>query len=508
MRTTNNKTLIVIGLLIGLIFSELDETVVNTALPTMIRDLNGLSLYGWVTGIYMLTMTSFMPILGKLADLYGRKRIYMVSMGLFIAGSLVSGFAGSMPVLLLGRGIQGIGAGGLMPLAMVIVGDTFTVEQRAKTQGMFGAVMFVPQLLGPLIGGYLTEHVSWHWIFWVNIPVGVIAALVLAAGLAESKGNKEASIDWAGALLLVGSIVSLLLTPVLHETRGYGWSSPTLVGLWALGAALLGLFAYAEAKAKEPILPLRLFRNRTFVLLSLIVFTVVIGLMGSFSSIPFFAQNVLGLTPIASGYMTLPLMVGAILSSILSGRMMTKVPYRTVFTVSMLLPALGFFLMTGMDMNTGIVAICAYFAILGLGFGVLFNNNLVVQESVDKENSGIALSSVTLFQSFGLTIGVSVFGSLLASRITSGIGKLTGSLPADSSAGLARAAQGGIPSGLDEKLAQQIKAIFSGAFQHLYWISAIFALIAFVICLFLKKEVLTASAENAKKGKKEEALEA
>ncbi|MCD9022591.1 MDR family MFS transporter [Cohnella silvisoli] len=494
MKRTNNKALIVIGLIIGIIFSELDETVVSTAMPTIIRDLNGLSLYGWVAGIYMLTMTSFMPILGKLADLYGRKRIYILSMSLFIAGSIISGFATSMPVLLLGRGIQGIGAGGLLPLAMVIFGDTFTVEERAKTQGIFGAVMFIPQLLGPLIGGYLTQHISWHWIFWVNIPVGIVAAIVLSAGLTESKGNKEASIDWAGAFLLVGSIVSLLITPVLHETEGYAWGSPTIAGLWALGAVLLGIFVFVEFKAKEPILPLHLFKNRTFVVLSLIVFTLVIGIMGSFASFPFFAQNVLGLTPIASGYLTLPLMVGAILSSVVSGRLMTKVPYRTIFLVSMALPAIGFLLMTGLGMNTRIIEICGYFVILGLGFGVLFNNNLIVQESVAKENSGVALTSVTLFQSFGLTIGVSVFGSLLAAHITSGIGKLTSTLPAGSVDSISTAAQGGIPKGLDAKLVEQIKAVFSDAFQHLYWVSFVFALVVILICLFLKREVLSVSS--------------
>ncbi|MFC5468246.1 MDR family MFS transporter [Cohnella suwonensis] len=501
MERKNNKALIVTGLIIGIIFSELDETVVSTAMPTIIRDLNGLSLYGWVAGIYMLTMTSFMPILGKLADLYGRKKIYILSMSLFIAGSVISGFATSMPVLLLGRGIQGIGAGGLMPLAMVIFGDTFTVEQRAKTQGIFGAIMFIPQLLGPLLGGYLTQHISWHWIFWVNIPVGIVAAAVLSAGLTESKGNKEASIDWAGAFLLVGSIVSLLITPVLHETEGYAWGSPTIMGLWALGAVLLAAFVFVEFKAKEPILPLHLFKNRTFVVLSLIVFTLVIGIMGSFASFPFFAQNVLGLSPIASGYLTLPLMVGAVLASVVSGRLMTKVPYRTIFVVSMMLPALAFYLMSGLDANTRIIEICAYFVILGLGFGVLFNNNLIVQESVDKEHSGVALTSVTLFQSFGLTIGVSVFGSLLASHITSGVGKLAGSLPAGSAEELGHAAQGGIPEGIDATLVEQIKGIFSDAFQHLYWVSFGFAIVVVLICLFLKREVLSVTDT----GKKEEA---
>ncbi|MEW9702504.1 MDR family MFS transporter [Paenibacillus sp. SI8] len=497
MTRKNNKALIVTGLIIGIIFSELDETVVSTAMPTIIRDLDGLALYGWVAGIYMLTMTSFMPILGKLADLYGRKRIYILSMSLFIMGSIISGFATSMPVLLSGRGIQGIGAGGLMPLAMVIFGDTFTVEERAKTQGIFGAVMFIPQLLGPLVGGYLTQHISWHWIFWVNIPVGVVAAIVLSAGLVESKGNKEASIDWAGAFLLVGSIISLLITPVLHETEGYAWGSPTITGLWALGAVLLGLFLAVEKKAKEPILPLHLFKNRTFVVLSLIVFTLVIGIMGSFASFPFFAQNVLGLSPIASGYLTLPLMVGAILSSVVSGRLMTKVSYRTIFIVSMLLPAIGFYLMTGLHANTRIIEICGYFIILGLGFGVLFNNNLIVQESVTKENSGIALTSVTLFQSFGLTIGVSVFGSLLASQITAGIGKLASTMPAGNDS-LSTAAQGGIPKGLDAQLVEGIKTVFSDSFQHLYWISFGFAIAVIVICFFLKREVLSVSSDKEK----------
>lgn len=493
MTRTNNKALIVTGLLISFVFSELDETVVNTALPTIIRDLNGLSLYGWVAGIYMLTMTAFMPILGKLADLYGRKKIYILSMSLFIAGSVISGFADTMPVLLLGRGIQGIGAGGLMPLAMVIFGDIFTVEQRAKSQGIFGAIMFVPQLLGPLVGGYFTQHISWHWIFWVNIPVGALAAIVLSAGLRESKENKKASIDWAGALLLVGAIIALLITPVLHEAEGYAWHSPFLISLWVLGALLLGVFIGVERRAKEPILPMHLFKNHTFVVISLIIFVMIIGLMGSFSLFPFFAQNVLELTPIASGYLMLPLMAGAVLSSIISGRMITKLPYRTIFIASMVMPAIAFYLMTNLNMHSSLIEIIAFFLILGLGFGVLFNNNLIIQESVHKENSGIALTSVKLFQSFGLTIGVSVFGSLLASTITSGTDKLAGSLSAGQMEGLSHAAQGGIPQGLDPSVVEQIKGVFSNAFQHLYWVSFVFMLIVFVICFFLKREVLTVS---------------
>jgi EmrB/QacA subfamily drug resistance transporter len=505
MKPVNNKVLIMTGLLIGFIFAELDETVVNTALPTIVRDLNGLSLYGWVAGVYMLAMTSFMPVLGKLADLYGRKRLYIISMSLFIAGSVVSGFATSMPILLVGRGIQGVGAGGLMPLAMAIFGDSFTVEERAKMQGVFGAFMFIPQLLGPLLGGYFTQHISWHWIFWINIPVGILAAIVLSAGLRESKGENNVSIDWAGAILLVISIVSLLLTPVLHENEGYAWHSPVIISLWAVGVALLCLFVFVESKAKEPILPLHLFQNRTFVVLSLIVFTLVLGVMGALSTFQFFAQNVLGLTPIESGYLNLPMMIGAVLASVVSGRLMTKVPYRYIYTVSLLLPALGFYLMTGIDIDTRVIDIIGYFVVLGLGFGVLFNNNLIIQESVPKEHSGIALSSVTLFQSIGMTIGVSIYGSLLASEISSGMSDIVGKLPADSTGALGQVVRGGIPKGIDPALVEQIKTVVAHAFQYLYWVSFVVSLVVVVLCWFLKREVLSAQSS---KGKEETPAEA
>jgi MFS family permease len=328
----------------------------------------------------------------------------------------------------------------------------------------------------------------------------VLAAIVLSAGLRESKGNNKVSIDWAGAFLLVSSIVSLLLTPVLHENEGYAWDSPIIISLLAIGAALLCLFVFVEAKAKEPILPLHLFRNRTFVILSLIVFTLVLGVMGPFSTFQFFSQNVLGLTPIESGYLNLPLMVGAVLASVLSGHLMTKVPYRYIYSVALLLPALGFYLMTGIDIHTKVIAIIGYFIVLGLGFGVLFNNNLIVQESVSKEHSGIALSSITLFQSIGMTIGVSIYGSMLASQITSGLGDIMGKMSAVNPAALGQVAKGGIPKGLDAGLVEQIKVVFAHAFQHLYWVSVAVSLLVVVLCWFLKHEVLSAPSSNEKEG--------
>ncbi|MDH5160665.1 MDR family MFS transporter [Heyndrickxia oleronia] len=493
----SNKVLVMVGLIIGLIFSELDETVVNTAMPTIIRDLGGLSMYGWVAGVYMLALSAFMPILGKLADLFGRKKIYLISMAFFIGGSIVCGLSQSMTMLLIGRGIQGIGAGGLMPLAMTISSDLFPVEKRAKVQGFMGPIMFIPMLLGPLMGGFFVDQVSWHWIFFVNIPVGVLGAILLASGLKETTEKKKVIIDWAGAILLISAIISLLITPVLIENEGLTWGSPTIISLLCLGTVLIGLFIWVESKVKEPIVPLHLFKNRNILVLSMIVFAVGIGLMGSFASFPYFAQNVLGLTPTEAGYLTLPMMVGAILSAMISGFLLTKVRYRELFGIAFIMPIIGFYLFSHMNIHTTIVQIIIFFLITGLGLGVMFGgDNLIVQESVDKEHKGIALATVPLFQSIGATVGVSIFGTLLSSTLTSKLGTLGNSLPKNMSEHMNSLAAGGIPDGLSPELFTKIKTLFVESFQHIYLYSFVIAIIAFVLCWFLKKEVLSSKEES------------
>ncbi|MFC7391637.1 MDR family MFS transporter [Scopulibacillus cellulosilyticus] len=496
-KNKSNKILVMAGLIIGLIFSELDETVVNTAMPTIIRDLGGLSLYGWVAGVYMLALSAFMPILGKLADLYGRKKIYLICMAFFIGGSIVCGLSNSMTMLLIGRGIQGIGAGGLMPLAMTISSDLFPLEQRAKVQGLMGPIMFIPMLLGPLMGGYFVDQVSWHWIFFVNIPVGVVAAVCLLSGLQESITRKTVVIDWAGAFLLVSAIISLLITPVLIENEGYTWGSPLIIGLLCLGVLLIGVFIWAESKAAEPIVPLHLFKNRNILVLSIIVFTVGIGLMGSFSSFPYFAQNVLGLTPTEAGYLTLPMMVGAVISSMICGFLLTKVRYRELFVIAFIMPVIGFYLFSHMTIHTTIVQIIVFFLITGLGLGVLFGgDNLIVQESVEDEHKGVALATVPLFQTIGATVGVSIFGNLLSSTLTSKLGELGGQLPKSMTEHMNSLAAAGIPQGLSSELFIKIKTIFVDSFQHIYMYSFVIAIISFILCWFLKKEVLSSKSEE------------
>ncbi|MCC3377042.1 MDR family MFS transporter [Cohnella sp. REN36] len=484
----NNKVLVLIGLMLGLIFAELDETIVSTAMPTIIKQLHGLSLYGWVAGVYMLSVTLFMPILGKLADLYGRKRVYLACLALFMAGSIVSGLAHSMPILLLGRGIQGIGAGGLMPLAMVILGDTYELEQRAKIQSLVGPLMILPQLLGPTVGGYLVGHVNWHWVFLINIPVGLLAAAVIAAGMRETRGEEKKRIDWAGSATLVLALLTFLLAPVLIDNQGLSWSSPLIIGLLALSALLVGLLVRIEKRAAEPIIPLHLFKNRTVVVLSLLVFVLMLGIMGGIASFPFFAQNVMGLTPTAAGYLMLAFMAGAIPASIVNGFIITKVPYRTLFIVSFILPIIGFYLLSQLGVGTTVLYVIVSFFILGIGMGALFGgDNLIVQESVDKADSGIALSTVQLFQSLGATIGLSIFGSLLANNIKTGVQGMKDQFPAGTSDDIMT---GGIPEGLSPSLLEDVRAVFAHAFQHIYGIALVFVIAAFLICWFMKNEVL------------------
>ncbi|WEG13245.1 DHA2 family efflux MFS transporter permease subunit [Pullulanibacillus sp. KACC 23026] len=493
----SSKVLVLIGLMLGMIFSELDETVVNTALPTIIRDLGGLSLYGWVAGVYMLAMSSFMPILGKLADLYGRKPIYLIAVGLFIGGSIVCGFSHSMTFLLIGRGIQGLGAGGLMPLAMTISGDLFPIEQRAKVQGFMGPIMFIPMLLGPLMGGFFVDQASWNWIFFINIPVGVLAALFLFIGLKEPSKRQKVTIDWAGSLLLMTGIISLLISPVLIENEGYTWTSPLIVGLLILGVVLIGAFIWVESKVKEPMMPLFLFKNRNILVLSLIVFVVGLGLMGSFSSFPYFAQNVLGLTPTEAGYLTLPMMVGAIASSMVCGVLLTKVRYRELFGIAFIMPVIGFYLFAHINIHTTIIQIIIYFLIAGLGLGALFGgDNLIVQESVPKEHQGVALATVPLFQTIGATVGVSIFGNLLSSTLTKNLEGISNKLPPGMLANKSGLAASGIPKGLPPELLTTIKTLFVDAFQHIYMCAFILTIISFLLCWFLKKEILLSKPEE------------
>jgi EmrB/QacA subfamily drug resistance transporter len=432
---------IVGGLMLGMLLSSLDQTIVSTAMPTVIRDLNGLNLYSWVFSIYMLTSTTGVPIFGKLADLYGRRLIYLVGMGLFVVGSALCGLSQNMTELIVFRAIQGIGAGALMPVTMTIIGDIFPPDRRGKMQGLFGAIFGLSSVIGPAVGGFLTDNISWHWIFYVNLPFGILSAIVLAFALKESKGTEKRPIDWGGAITLSGSIIALLLALVLggggegQEAAHYAWSSPQIIGLFAACAVLLAVFLWIESKAKEPILPLHLFKLRTISVTNIIGFLMGIGMFGAISYIPLFVQGVIGASSSNSGYILTPLMLSMIVTSIFAGRIVTKVPFRNILVVSLAIMGIVFYLLSQMDIHTSNGTIVLYMILMGIGMGPLMPTlTIAVQSSVGREMRGVATSSSQFFRSIGGTMGVSILGAVMTNKMTSGMQDIAAQLkgvPAD-----------------------------------------------------------------------------
>lgn len=485
------RWLVVIGLFFGLLFTEMDETVINTALPTIVRELGGLSLYGWVSAIYLLALTLSLPIMGKLADVYGRKRIYLCSLGLFVAGSLFSGFAHSMTELIVFRGIQGIGGGGLIPLASVIVADLFPIELRAKIQGFFGSLFVVVTAAGPAVGGLLTEHIDWRWIFYMNIPFGLTAAVLIATGLKESKGDRSAreGIDWAGALLIVAGLVPLLLATVLTGPGfGYTWRSPLIVGMLIWGFLALCLFIRVEYKAANPVLPLYLFRNRTVAIVSALAFCVSFGTFGILTYMPFYAQNSLGFSPTAAGYLAAPMAVGVIASGMAFAYLVTKVRYRTLFAASLVVAVAGSCLLASMDLNIHVILPFVYVLIAGLGIGmVMMGKETVVQEMADKKDVGAVTTAVSLVSQLGAAVGVSLLGGVLSSSVANRVAEIGSNLPPDESRRLERMIEGGVPDGLSGPLLRQAQEMYQYGIHHIYMVISVVLGAAFIFSLFLGK---------------------
>ena len=309
----NNKVMLTAGLLVGLLVAALDQTIVDTAFPRMIADLHGETIFTWVITAYMLASTSIVPVVGKLADIYGRKIFYLGGMILFVGGSMLCGIAQSMPQLIAFRAIQGIGGGMLMPIAFTIIGDVFPGEQRAKMQGLFGGVWGLASIFGPKLGGWITHNYTWRWIFYINLPVGLIAFTLMFLFYKESKGARR-PIDWVGSITVTSGIVALLLG--LNRGEEWGWSSPATLGLFAVAIALLVTFVYVEKRVEEPVIDPSLFANRTFTIMSLAGFLMGVGMFGAIIYVPWFIQGVVGVNPNQAGNVMTPMMLTMVVSSV------------------------------------------------------------------------------------------------------------------------------------------------------------------------------------------------
>ncbi|MDH6671520.1 EmrB/QacA subfamily drug resistance transporter [Paenibacillus sp. LBL] len=426
----SNIKLVVAGLLLGIFMAAIDNTIVATALSTIIRDLQGFDQVVWVTSIYMVAVMAGTPIFGKLSDMYGRKRFFIFGLVVFLIGSALCGMANNMTELIIYRAIQGIGGGALMPIAFTIVFDLFPPEKRGKMTGLLGAVFGTSSIMGPLLGAFITDSVGWEWIFYVNVPIGIVSFIFIMTSYKETRSHAKQKIDWTGAATLVGAIICLMFGLELGG-QTFAWDSPQILGLFGGFIALFVVFLFAETRAAEPIISFQMFRKRLFASSNIVALFYGATFIVATIYIPIFVSGVYGGTATNSGLILMPMMLGSVAGSQGGGMLTTRTSFRNIMILSVFCFIAGIFCLSTINPDTPRYLLTIFMVLTGFGVGFSFSTlSMASIHNFDARQRGAATSTNSFLRSFGMTVGITIFGIIQRNGLNSRLAEAAGNAPA------------------------------------------------------------------------------
>ncbi|ANA80674.1 MFS transporter [Paenibacillus glucanolyticus] len=495
----SNIKLVVAGLLLGIFMAAIDNTIVATALSTIIRDLQGFDQVVWVTSIYMVAVMAGTPIFGKLSDMYGRKRFFIFGLVVFLIGSALCGMANNMTELIIYRAIQGIGGGALMPIAFTIVFDLFPPEKRGKMTGLLGAVFGTSSIMGPLLGAFITDSVGWEWIFYVNVPIGIVSFIFIMTSYKETRSHAKQKIDWTGAATLVGAIICLMFGLELGG-QTFAWDSPQILGLFGGFIALFVVFLFAETRAAEPIISFQMFRKRLFASSNIVALFYGATFIVATIYIPIFVSGVYGGTATNSGLILMPMMLGSVAGSQGGGMLTTRTSFRNIMILSVFCFIAGIFCLSTINPDTPRYLLTIFMVLTGFGVGFSFSTlSMASIHNFDARQRGAATSTNSFLRSFGMTVGITIFGIIqrngLNSRLAEAAGNAPAGVPLNADVVLSPEVMGQLPPNVREQVTVSLADSIANTFMWAL-VPAVLALV-FVLMMGNERVAVPSKAKGA-----------